>query len=330
VQRIITTGIVTLLLLLALSARFPTTGATSAPALYSIAITNQTVSVAIHLDMVQNVTFFQRSFTLPILQVTAIGANSTGLADVVQSALNQTAPKARVSGLILQVASSAWSNTTGVQWLNESLSFDVSGVSTPRGDAAQFDLSWKSFAISSGYSLGGVEINRIGEKYLLGVASDLAAQGSGGQFIQFFYQVNLKPYDPAQFPEAVGNMSVLNFSSLATPVSKWTQTYGGLAFGESWSFRGSQGLGMAFMQQVQESGTTTTTEYGLLYNVAGSITVPNTARVAGDTITIIVSGFSESLMAGIVLSTVALLTGTTLFERRIQSKLPKSRKKGKS
>jgi len=327
VQRTITTGIVTLILLLALSVRLPATGATSAPAPYSIVITNEAVSVAINLDIAQNLTLFQRSFALPVLQVTAVGVNSTGLASVVQSALNQTAPTARVSGLVLKVVSSAWSNTTGVQWLNESLSFHVDGVSTPHGDASQVDLSWKSFATSSGYALGGVEINRVGEKYLLGVASDLAAQGSGGQFIRFFYQVNLKPYDPAQFPEAVGNMSILNFSSLATPVSKWTQSYGGLALGESWSFRGSQGLGVAFIQQVQESGTTTTTEYGLLYNVAGSITVPNTARVAGDTITIIVSGFSESIMAGIVLSTVALLTGTTLFERRIQSKLPKSRKK---
>jgi hypothetical protein len=35
-------------------------------------------------------------------------------------------------------------------------------------------------------------------------------------------------------------------------------------------------------------------------------------------------------MAGVVLSTVALWTTTTLFERRIQNKVPKSRKKGKS
>jgi len=280
--------------------------------------------------MVQNLTFFQRSFTLPAIQVTATGTNSTGLAGLLQSALKLIAPQAQVSGVVLHVASSTWSNATGVQWLNESLSFEVRGVSTPYGDASQVDLSWKSFAISSGYALGGVEINRVGEKYLVGVASDLAAQGRGGQFIQFFYQVNLKPYDPAQFPEAVSNMSVLNFSSLATPVSKWTQTYGGLALGESWAFRGSQGLGMAFTQQVQESGTTTTTEYGLLYNVAGSVTVPTTARVAGDTVTIIVSGFSQTLMAGIVLSTVVLWTGTALFERRIQNKAPKSRKKGKS
>jgi hypothetical protein len=306
----------------------PIAGASSSPTQYAVGITDGVVAVSFNLNMVQNITYlsFEKSFTLPSLHVLARGANSTGLAQLVQGALQSMNPKAQVSNLNLQIASSPWSNATNTQWLNMSLTFNVNGVTVSRGDAATTDLSWKSFRVLSGYTLGGVEVNRIGDKYFSGVAADLALHSGGSSFIQIFYHVNGVPLDPSKFPDAVRNMTVLDFSSFATPVSSWKESHVA-PISESWSFADGQGLGMVYAQQVNEAGVLSTAKYGLFYDLSGSVTAPFGARVNGDTVTLVVGTLSGVIMAGIVVSTVGLWSGSYLFERRIQSKTARKRVK---
>jgi len=299
----------------------PSVGASSPPTQYAVGITDGMVGVSLNLNMVQNITYlsFEKSFTLPPLHVLARGANSTDLTQLIQSALNVTNPKARVSNLNLEIASSPWSNTTNTQWLNISLSFNVNGVTVSRGDVATTDLSWKSFRVSSEYMLGGVEVNRIGDEYFSGVATDLAVHSGGSSFIQIFYHVNGRPLDPSQFPDAVRNMTALDFSSFATPVSTWKESHVAPT-SESWSSVVRQGLGMVYTQQINEAGSLSTAKYGLFYDLGGMVTAPFGSRANGDTVTLVVGALSETIMAGVVLSTVGLWSGAYLFERRIQSK----------
>lgn len=84
---------------------------------------------------------------------------------------------------------------------------------------------------------------------------------------------------------------------------------------------------MSLVEEVQEAGTTVRTQYGFFYDLTGTVTATGNARVVGDTVTVVVSGFLEVVMAGIILSTIVLWSGALFFERRIQSKV--SRKKPK-
>jgi len=269
---------------------------------------------------------YERSFVLPRIHVSAIGENSTGLTQVLQQALKLKDPKAQVNSLRVEVTTSAWYNKTSTQWLNESLRFDVTGVNTAQGGIVQADLSWKSFNVSTGFPLGAAEVNRVGENYFAGVASDLAAHNVQNSFIQTSYQVNGVLVEPTQFPALVRNMTILDFSSFASPLSKWQESHA-VPANVSWTLVGGKGLGMAMVQQVNEAGAPSTSKYGLFYDLAATVSAPRNTRVSGDTITLASSGFPEVVMGGIIISTVALWSGASLFERRIQNKTQRRKTK---
>ncbi len=299
-----------------------TAAASTPPTQYMLGLTSGTVSVSINLNMIQNATAFERSFVLPSFHVSASGANSSSLTNIVQEALKEKNANAYVSNMNFQIASSTWHNVTATQWLNESLSFDVSGVTVSQGSIVQTDMSWKSFSISSGYTLGGVEVNRIGQRYFTAVAADLAAvSNSRNQFIRQFYQVNGKSYNPSQFPAAVSNVTILDFSSFATPVSQW-QSHGSLIGGQSWSYRGAGNLGLDFIEQVQEPETagTSTANYGLFYSLNGVIMAPSRARASGDTVILVANEIPEVVMGVVILSVVGMWSASSVFERRVQAK----------
>jgi hypothetical protein len=315
--------------LLAILTPTHTVAASAPPIQYTVGVGSGTVSVSVNLNMIQNATAFERSFVLPRFHVLATGANASGLTQIVQDSLRVKNTKASVSSMNLEIASSAWYNVTTIQWLNESLSFDVSGVTVSQGSLVQADVSWKSFSVSSGYAVGGVEVNRIGERYFTAVAADLAAvSNSQSQFIHQFYQVNGRSYNPGQFPAAVGNVTVLDFSSFATPISEW-QSHASLIGSQSWSFKGAGNLGLDFIEQVQEPGSAaaSTANYGLFYSLNGVITASSRARASGDTVVLVVSEFPEVVMGGVILSVVGLWSASSLLERRVQAKMPRKKAK---
>jgi hypothetical protein len=315
--------------LLAILTPTQTVAASVTPTPVTMGVESGIVSVSVNLNMIQNATAFETSFVLPSFHVSATGTNASGLTQIIQESLMAKNPNARVSSMSLEIASSAWSNVTTIQWLNESLSFNVSGVTVSQGSLVQADVSWKSFSVYSGYTEGGVEVNRIGERYFTAVAANLAAvSNTQNQFIHQFYQVNGKSYDPSQFSTAVSNVTVLDFSSFATPVSKW-QSHASLIGSQSWSFKGARNLGLDFIEQVQEPESTTasTANYGLFYSLSGIITAPNRARASGDTIILVVSEFPEIVMGGVIISVVGLWSATSLLERRVQAKMPRKKAK---
>src|SRR5439155_20954794 len=88
------------------------------------------------------------------------------------------------------------------------------GVYTTQWEPASTDLSWKSFPVSSEYPLANVEISRIGEKYLSGLAADMGVHSGSSSLIQIFYHVNSRPIDSTLLQRAVNNMTILDFSPL--------------------------------------------------------------------------------------------------------------------
>src|SRR6267378_5857206 len=84
----------------------PGVAAASTPtAQYSVGLTNGAVSVSLNLNLLQNATLlsFEKSFSLPLVHGSAVGGNSTDLAQELQGALRSKNPNVQVSNLNLQV-----------------------------------------------------------------------------------------------------------------------------------------------------------------------------------------------------------------------------------
>src|SRR5260370_20810679 len=82
---------------------------------YDISVTTKAVSVSITLTLFQNLTAYKTSFSLPQVHALLEGTNSSSAAHGVQDALQAKSPGAQVNNLRLEVDSTAWANTTGLQ-----------------------------------------------------------------------------------------------------------------------------------------------------------------------------------------------------------------------
>src|SRR5207302_2580288 len=132
--------------------------------------------------------------------------------------------------------STPWSNSTQIQWLNISLSFGIEESSRSTDQGVQFDTAWRSFAVSSSISLAGFEANNIGSAYLVGAAD--ALQGvKNTKTIVFTYHLNGRGVPIADLPEKATTVSVLNFSSLAIPLSNWIPAYNYTTNSVTWSLK---------------------------------------------------------------------------------------------
>jgi hypothetical protein len=246
---------------------------------------------------------------------------------MVQAAIGAKDPSAKVANLALRASTSPWMTSSSIQWFNVSLSFDVRGVQTDTSGSSRVDMAWKSFAVPSNVTVGGYEVNNIGAGYLVGVASQLANASQGGPSspVRFQFLVNGHPLLPRDFPSLVRNVETLNFSTINTPVSKWTLAYdsGNLL---SWSFKGGL-LGAEISVIINEPGVTTRTFYGLFYRMTSKVTAPVRSVANGDSITVVFSDAPETLMAISILSVSVLGVVAFFSERRLFSGFSRKRQR---
>ena len=300
----------------------------SSPSL-SLDVSNGVVHASINLEIIQNLTAYVGSFVLPQFSGVLKGSNSSSLTTMIQKAIDAKNPSAAVSNLSLQLRSSPWVNSTSNQWFNFSLSYDVRGVQTDRPGNSLIDLSWKAFSVPSNVTIGSYEVNNIGASYMVGVASEFVAlsQGASGTTspVRFTFLVNGHPLLPADFPTLVKNIQILNFSSINTPVSKWTLGYnpGNLL---SWSFRGGL-LGAEVVTTVTEPGGATRAFYGVFYRLVAELRSPARSTASGDSLTVAFNDTAETLMGIIILSVSALGVVTYFSERRLMSAFGKKRQR---
>jgi len=217
--------------------------------------------------------------------------------------------------------------SSSIQWFNVSLSFDVRGVQTDTSGSSRVDMAWKSFAVPSNVTVGGYEVNNIGAGYLVGVASQFANASQGGPSspVRFQFLVNGHPLLPRDFPSLVRNVETLNFSTINTPVSKWTLAYDSGNF-LSWSFKGGL-LGAEFVVIINEPGVVTRTFYGLFYRMTSKVTAPVRSVANGDSITVVFSDAPETLMAISILSVSVLGVVAFFSERRLVSGFSRKRQR---
>ncbi|HZY46190.1 MAG TPA: hypothetical protein VFE96_00185 [Candidatus Bathyarchaeia archaeon] len=218
------------------------------------------------------------------------------------------------------MVSTAWSNATATQWLNITSSFNLGGVVTDNNGVEQVDMAWRSFAVSANMSSGGIEINKIGSAYMNGVAKYILGLTNTKLFV-FTYRLNGRGIAQSRIPGAIGTVTVLNFSSLAVPLSQWTYGYDASTNSVTWTLSKLPTFGLQVSETVNEALPSK-----ILYELSFSlnpvvITAPLRSSVAGDTLKAIFGDSATILMSGIIASVSAIALGTTFYEKRILSRI---------
>lgn len=317
--------VASLLLLLAASTG-PEVRAALQPSGFSVNIQPGTSQVSFTLSIFQNLTGIVRSFVLPQVHGVLVGYNSTTAAAALQSAVKVKSPSADLKNLRVEAFSTPWSNTTQSQWLNVSLSFGIEEGALSNSQGVQFDAAWRSFEVQSGISLAGLELNNIGSAYLLPTAEVLTGF-SNSKTVTYTYHVNGLGVPLSSLPERVAPISVLNFSSLAVPLSEWTPTYNYTSNTVTFSLRSLPTYGLEVLQTVVEAQPEQIA-YKLSYSFHGAIfTAPLRSTVNGDRIVVVFGDSQETLMASLIVSTSILAVGTTFYERQVLSRIPGKRTK---
>ncbi len=305
----------------------PNATASPSPSTFSLSVGPGVVAVKVNLDIQQNLTAFNNVFSFPQFQTLLKGANASAATQALQSAIGSKNSLAQVRDVTLEGQTSSWSNTTGLQWFNITLSFGVTGISNTTNGASHIDLSWKSFAVSSDIALGGFEANSLGAKWLQGTAQTLSQEPTS-RILEYFYEVDSKPVNAKLFTGVVAGTHALNFSRLATPLSQWQQTHEPLTPTTSWALAVSPVLGLTFGRTIQEeTGVPTTTLFGLFYTLQASISAPAGSRVQGDILSLSVSGLPEALMGAAILVSALAGSGAYIYERRLLNFKPRKKPK---
>jgi hypothetical protein len=286
---------------------------------FSVSIGSGVSNVSLSVNIFQNLTSLDPSFALPHSRGVLTESNSTPFASVIQNALNAKNPAASVKALRLEAASTAWSNITRTQWLNVSVNFGVDGIAVNNNGIEQVDTSWRSFVLSSNMTVGTLEVNNIGSVYMQEIAGYISGLANT-KLVVFTFHINSQTVSRQRFPAAIGTVSVLNFSSLATPLSSWVEAYNSTNNTVYWTSSRLPTFGVLVTETINEA-TPTKVAFELVYSFNKAvITAPFRSSINGDKIIVVLGDAQATSMGIIIASASAIAIGTTFYERRLLGK----------
>lgn len=179
-------------------------------------------------------------------------------------------------------------------------------------------MSWKSFSLAENVSLGGVEVNNIGTRYLSSVAANIAkGESSSGTFITYTNTVNSFRVKAANMATLAQGISLLNFTRVQPTIDSWRETYDAGSGLVTWSFKPSIIPGIIVTESVAEQQPPTKTDYVLSYGLEAVLSAPARSHVYGDIVTVTFGDNAEILMGSIIVFVIASGTVTFVYEKRM-------------
>jgi len=173
-------------------------------------------------------------------------------------------------------------------------------------------------------TIGSLEVNNIGSAYLGEIARYISGLANT-KLVIFTFHINSQAFSRQRFPAAIGMVSVLNFSSLATQLSSWAEAYNSTSNTVYWTSSKLPTFGVLVTETVNEA-TPTKIAFELVYSFNRAvITAPLRSSVSGDKITVVFGDTPATLMGVIITSASAIAIGTAFYEKRILGRTPNKR-----
>ncbi len=294
---------------------------------FSASLSNGDTSVSITMQVSQNLTYLDPSFSLPKLTGRLIGTNASGISALVQDSIRTLSPEASVADLSLGLSSSSPTDGTTPQWFNVSLKFHVQGIQVAQNGNERTDMSWKSFFVSPNVTIGGVEVNAVGNAYMRSAGSFLGTLEAPQQGT-FTYRnlVNDRIVTAVGLSSAVSRIQLLNFTRLLPQVETWTPGYDSNSRSATWSMNTIPVLGLSVQEKNNEPQSTEIIYSGLFYTIQAALSAPSRSFAQGDTVVVVFQDTSETIM-GLAIVSVFVIGSISYF---YESRLLKGRDKRKS
>ena len=281
------------------------------------------VNYAIHGGKVTvelSLQFFQNVTAMPSVSQTFSGAASQSLSSAIEGSLRNEARSASVSSLSGDLKS------TG-NWINTTIRFDISGISTQNGSLLNLNCSWIRFKVANDLKLGDLSYNLIGatyikptfEKYADFQIAPLNATVSG-----VVYRLDTLDVTPEVAAQKAGNATLLDFSYVSPPVEEWKMSFNLTQASTTWTYAPVPAVAMQ-MAVTPKVGAAFHLDASYAYNA--TLSVDGFAHVHADTITTDVSsGYEPLLMLAVVIATFAVAVATSWVYRSRRKQLPRRRK----
>jgi hypothetical protein len=257
------------------------------------------------LSVHQNMTDFPKE------TINLDASSDASMSAAFNAALRNVARSASFSTLTVGVSS----NPT---WLNLTITTNVAGMTERHGDVATANMTWRSFNVSSDLRAGDLSYNDVGSRYLRPVAAFYqnastfeTRPNATIKAVTFFVDGISVPGNVAA--NSVGNFTVLDFSSLSTPLAQWNRTYTLSNNTSSWRYTPQPLLNASL--RVQTLNKTFTIFATCAYSA--EITATGLVQTQGEVLLVdIGSGFDEWIMLGLVVLALVLATVAQIMYSR--------------
>ena len=271
-------------------------------------VDQNSVSISMNFELFDNLTT-----SLPLANL-VLDQSSSALQPI-QNGFQSASPRAHVDQLTLHVHTAEINNATGLWVLQENYTMTVSGVIQNTGGRKIVDLSFLSSRNNQSISVSGLELNNIGQKYIVqGIqrfppdSKTRYYAGTGG---------NTLPLIPEQYAQAFSMFDL----SWIPPVQQWAGGYRPFDSSTIWNL---QPVSARFNVTV---GTGLTTEQTFLrrytahLNSSAEIIAPPRSATAGSTILFDIPTPAETVMPVIIVVSIATLIVAFVAERRVSKSL---------
>jgi len=233
---------------------------TSSASSISATIEPDRVHVKALSSLTQNITsLFEKKITVSGGSL----ANATG---AFERHVKTRIPGASVKSLSVQCA---FTNNT----INLSVEFDVVGVVSKREEVITANLTWRALNVTDDLSAENANYNLVGKAYFRDAISRYENMTA-----TLFYDNRTTPITAYRARDIAGNITMLQFKPIETPLSKWEMVYN-IAKAET-SYRAK--LGRTVDLVARRELNTSITEFGVWMDLTGEIVASGYARLKGE------------------------------------------------
>ena len=282
----------------------------------TVTVDRETVSIAMNLDLIENLTT-----SLPSLDV--VLDQSSPVLLPIQTGFQSIDHGAKIESLTLHARTSQINNKTGLWLFQENYTMTVSGVTRNTGGRILADMAFLFSKNNESITASGVELNNIGQNYLRGGFDRFPPDDKTHYFAQSGEYT--LPLIPEQF---TSRFSLLDLSWIP-PVSRWNSGYQPFQPSTNWDLKPVQppynvtvGVGLT-------TENTFLKIYVAFLNPSLKIIAPPRSLADGTTIRFDIPTSAEIIMPIMIIVSLITAVATFLLERRVSKpiRLARGRKR---
>jgi len=258
--------------------------------------------------------FFQNATAMPVVDAKFAGSPAQDITSALEEAVRR-----RVSNITISSFSGELVSKDG--WINATIQFEATGVSSRKENLLIVNCSWISFSASRDLKLEDLSYNLIGAAYVVPEFKkyvDFEIPPLNETIEKVVYQSKHLELSPRDATYTAGNVTLLDLRNLDMPLQKWRRSYDVANALTTWEYYPGPAVDLSMAVTPREGAPFVAMAF---YNYTAMVSVGGLAQANGDAVTIDVSaGFEPLLMFAVILVTFvfAVVASWTYRSRRRQ------------